>query len=788
MKYDSIRNSIILAALLHDIGKLAQRGGEEFGQEEQKLAELFCPKKFNKPTHLHAVLSAKFIKEIFGKTWEKSENYAIRHHYPMEDEDKIIQLADWLSCGERRDRDFGEEVVEVQNEPLISIFSQIIIDGQSIEEYYCCSTQLITEIEKLFPVKNKNEAINSTYNFKNLWDDFKKESKKLMSDSQNFEILISKVLFLLEKYILFVPSSAYLDKPEISLFHHLKSTAAIATCLYDLKLSNLEEIISAYQLNDASFLNKKDFILLGGDISGIQDFIYSVTSEHALKGLRGRSFYLQLLSEIVAKNILDEFNLTLCNLVFLGGGNFTILLPNIEGVKEKIEKISEEINSKIFNAHNGKLGVIIAYVDFSYNEFSINKFGDVLKKLGEKLAREKRRKFKEILDDRFFMPYPEKIDKELKGCEICGKENEKEGICELCESFIELAKKIKKAKYIEIERIEKPQISKEVNQWYELIRSFGYNYWFKDDEDVLDFKNLIYLLNDTEFLNKNCCGFRFEAIWSPEGTLEDMSKKAKGIEKWGALRMDIDNLSKIFSEGLTNKTISRFSMLSYMVSLFFSLGIREIVEKNFKNCCVVYSGGDDLFILAPWSDLPNLAYCIYKNFRKYVGEHPKITLSAGIYISPTKKFPVYQAAKAAGQAEEKSKKEGKNKLTFLEKTIEWQELEELEKIKDKIVELIEGENLNQKEELKEKKKKMPRSLLTLLYSGLEDKEKMKISRIWLFLYGLKRLIDRYIKGEDEQIKLAIDLRDKFIKHNELKENLEVAVCWADYLTRKEVER
>lgn len=58
----------------------------------------------------------------------------------------------------------------------------------------------------------------------------------------------------------------------------------------------------------------------------------------------------------------------------------------------------------------------------------------------------------------------------------------------------------------------------------------------------------------------------------------------------------------------------------------------------------------------------------------------------------------------------------------------------------------------------------------------------------MLLYGLRRLIDRYISGSDEQMKIAMELRDEFIKNNEFKENLAMVVRWAELLTRKEVLR
>jgi len=801
---DISRQAVISGALLHDIGKFAQRAGKKLFPEYRNLDSLACPVYKGRHSHYHVLYGGQFVRNLLRV--QEIENRVLYHHRPSNYEDKLIQLADWLSSGERKDKELEEEISEVKNEPLISIFSQIVLKEngkeKKVDSHYCPAVKIENKIGDLFPQKEKDKAIDSDKNFSHLWNEFKKESEYFKNKNLSFEDLFYKFYYLLEKYTLSIPSSAYKDKPEVSLFHHLKSTSAIATCLYDLNVpeSEIDSVLNAIRDNpNSEVMESQRFILLSGDISGIQDFIYSVTSEKALKGLRGRSFYLQILSETIARRILDEFNLTLCNLLYLGGGNFTILLPNLNDAEEKIDSLIEEIDNNLFKAHNGSLGLILSYVKFRYRDFmleeidgkKIGRFGDVLEELGKVLAREKRRKFKKIMSYELFRPYPEKIEKELKGCEICGKESkeisEERKMCNLCKSFIDLSDKIKKARegYIEIQKVQRNEIKGEVNSWCELPESFGYNWWFKPKDELPDFNNQVYLLNSTDFLEKNCSGFKFEALYSPtvqrEGkeetmTLEEIGNKAEGIEKYAGLRMDVDNLSQIFSEGLPQKTISRYSMLSYAISLFFSMGIREIVEERYRNCCVVYSGGDDLFILGPWSELPCIAKEIYNNFREYTCNHPKITLSGGIYIAPSKKFPVYQTAKEAGIAEEEAKTNNKNRITFLDRAIKWEELTQLSAIKDRIVNLLEPKEKD--------KKKIPRTLLNLLYSAVEDKKKTKISRIWLLLYGLKRLIERYIVSADEQTKLAMELRDEFCKNSELKENLDLAVRWAEFLTRK----
>ena len=62
-----------------------------------------------------------------------------------------------------------------------------------------------------------------------------------------------------------------------------------------------------------------------------------------------------------------------------------------------------------------------------------------------------------------------------------------------------------------------------------------------------------------------------------------------------------------------------------------------------------------------------------------------------------------------------------------------------------------------------------------------------MERIWRLLYGLKRLIGRVFSefSEKEEWEKLEGLRETFITNNSLRPHLNIAVRWAEYLTRKE---
>jgi CRISPR/Cas system-associated protein Cas10 (large subunit of type III CRISPR-Cas system) len=145
-------------------------------------------------------------------------------------------------------------------------------------------------------------------------------------------------------------------------------------------------------------------------------------------------------------------------------------------------------------------------------------------------------------------------------------------------------------------------------------------------------------------------------------------------------------------------------------------------------------------------------------------------LSAGLFLAPSKGYPIYQAAEFAGQEEDNAKKAGRNSFSVFETAIPWIRFGEVEEVKEIIVRLIQ--------------KKSPRSIFSTLYASWQDMQsardkKTSIFRIWRLLYGLRKLQER-------NKNLTADLNEletKIIKDLWLPDFTNVGIRWADYLTR-----
>ncbi len=755
-------HSVILAGLLHDIGKFEQRTGLKTGQT-------------------HPELSGRFVSEILKEQWQSVAGIVYNHHIrdansaPNPYLTRIITLADWLASGERRELEDGQTGHPEEN-PLISIFSTLYGSKD-------CTYFPLTELPKDGTAKPHKEDKISSNDYLELWHKFYSEAKSLTG--LRFMVLVNYLLALLEKYTVFVPAAAYRSIADVSLYHHLKLTAAIAACLYhdNLNYQNIEELLNVFS-DDQLNQDRVVAYLVGGDISGIQNFIYNLRAEGALKGLRGRSLYLQLLGEAVAGKIIERFSLTRVNLIYIGGGHFYILAPALTEFSTELAKVITEVEQILLNEHKGKIGITIASQPVTVVDFKQARFGIIWESLHEQLAEKKRRRFASILADGRYKEVlgPKGIGGEESACIICGEEIEKPGqdeqICQLCHSFAELGIKLHNAQYL----IEKPATEpvEEIQGWQRVLAELGISYDFSAIVDVNE-GNLTYALNQTS-MEPGVAGFRFIGRYVPvkngeTAELKDIADEAEGVKRWGVLRADVDNLSKTFIEGLgrQNRSISRLSMLSYLIGYFFSARVEALAQnEEFKDSIyLAYSGGDDLFLIGAWSKLPEFARRVYDEFRRFTSD--RLTLSAGIFIAPSEKFPVYQAARMAGRAEEAAKGEGRDALSLLGKVVKWHEYPEVWEVKNQLVELL-------------KHRDLPRALLGIFNASWAEFKMAKDGEIpmfpvWRLIYALTRLKERE-RNKPEVLTALNELERKIIQGVGLHPHLDLITRWAELETRE----
>ncbi len=256
--------------------------------------------------------------------------------------------------------------------------------------------------------------------------------------------------------------------------------------------------------------------------------------------------------------------------------------------------------------------------------------------------------------------------------------------------------------------------------------------------------------------------------------------------------MDIDNLGKIFSEGLgKDLSLSRITTLSSMISLFFEGYVNTLCKDTDPNrLYVIYTGGDDSFIVGSWDASLDFVQKLQTDFQNYTSENPKVTLSAALTLE-ARKYPLYKAADRCGEWLDLAKAQTddvrgleKSSFTFLGQPIFWRDFERIERMKGLIVNLVSdgGRNLLQRlmsaYKLYEENKKrlLPQSLSRNDLERLVQNDRWR----WQLAYSLAREAERSKSQRKEDLRLlqTMIFNDDFI------EFLNIATRWAELATRK----
>lgn len=758
MQNNNLREQIYLAALLHDIGKFYQRAdvsgtaqSKVLYEQTKRLESIICPKGKNGfYTHKHVLWTAQFMynfeqhfKNLLARSGSNELEFiklAASHHFPEGNSvtGKIIQKADHYSSG--IDRSKNEGLVDEQDQAGWDSFKKkrmcSIFEGLHFEKpqynYRLPLCPVVLE-SSFFP----SDSAPGNPDYKTLWEQFESEVKFIQSG--NFRSFSETMLALLEKYTSTIPSST-VHLPDVSLFDHSKTVAAFAVCLYDYLMEKNE-----LERCDIS-PTEEVFLLIGADISGIQKFIYEIVSQNAAKNLKGRSFYLQMMVDSILQKILAELNLYNANVVYASGGGFYIIAPNTSFVRDKMASLEKFLSEKIYNTHQSNLFLAFDHVGFCENHLFQQEINVPWQKLIEKLDKKKQqRNLDQILKnyDDFFRPLNfggEQITDSITGEEIA-KHNQvvyldKDGnsktqpVHPLTYEQIELGKLLRKASHW---IISSTRLSYWKNKSFDPCGIGVFHYLVSTKEIETNRKNLrssadhvsIVSINDMNFLESAISGTEnsydfdfyggndYPVLKNEEG--EEVPKtfdmlagdNTISLKRLGILRMDVDNLGQAFISGFQDnkKTFSRYSTLSRSLDYFFKGYLNTIwkQDKYKENTFIIYSGGDDLFIVGKWILLAEMAKEIQSDFKKWTCKNPHLSLSGGI-AAVTPKFPIMKGAILSGNAESAAKDHciktnvrdtnKKNAITILNMPLNWDsEYPIVKNYKNKLSLLLENDEL-----------------------------------------------------------------------------------------------
>ncbi len=751
---------ISLAALFHDIGKFAQEALALPAGYQENNADLYQPFRDGHHTHTHALYTAAFIekykslmpKELNSPDWGEGEredsfiNLAAKHHKPGTALQLIITQADRLSSGfDRAEFQEGEEigVREYRQTRLLPIFERLLREDKKFDkpgDFEWRYPLAPISAQNIFPIELKElKKEEAKEEYRRLFENFEKDLSSLCHKN-HVELWAQHFDSLLRIYTSHIPA-ARVGKVihDVSLYDHLRTTAALAGALY-LYHRETESLNEKAITDDIA----KKFLLVSGDFYGIQNFIFRGGGEerhHRAKLLRGRSFLVSLIMELAAEIVCEKTGLSFLSVFFSAAGKFHLLAPNTESARKAINEAREEINNWLYENFFGECAIGFAVTEASPSEFTGGNFIKLWQRHLDNLEEAKFNRLELAQYGGVFKDYLDSFDNELPKaiCPLCDtrpstqevlnddyikrRGQEEACACKLCRDQAFLGTKLVKGERLAVIKGDEGDLkeplfalyqikflngcAKELADKKKLIRLYdlnvkegkapvgvtflpinGYVPVFKEEDQYFDcllagqkqeqkYEELI-----EDIKEERPKSFYHLAQKALRAEFVNQKIKCYGLPALGVLKADVDNLGAIFGCGLPGKlfTISRLATMSRQLNNFFTIYLPYALEyeKNgrFQDIYTVFAGGDDFFLIGPWNRIRELALFLWEKFAVYVCENPKLHFSAGITLHKPH-VPVDLMAEEAEEALNFAKKEPKDQVSMFGQVVSWREFEKL---------------------------------------------------------------------------------------------------------------
>lgn len=744
---DTKLERLATAALLHDIGKFWSRTGTPKPFTDQEAAH------FN-DTWKHALWTGRFVEQYL----EDGEvaSWARKHHSPDSRESYIISLADWLSSGERR-ADDTQQTGAPESAPLANILSRLRISGEMPENAKGSVLPLTQHGDfDNAPLALSGEATLSKADYEALWKTFAAQAECAGKRPLRHNTWLALMRRFCSRIPAATPTRVGAWVPDISLYDHSRTTAAIASCLFadDIPEAALSELRTALSNRKADHPAMSEPVcrLVCGNLSGIQQFLYTIVSKHAAKTLRGRSLALQLVAEACALHVCERAGVPECCILYNGGGRFYALVP----VNADIQAIADHISDHIHEAFGGQLSIHVGHVPVTPANFQSGRFSQLWTAAGRAATAEKARKYTRLAKNDYKGVFGfHDHGGETSKCSVCGKESKLHQIetdialCEDCQEYEDLGTRLRYAKWLV--RSAPTSRSSALHRFFNAL-GCDFTITAKPEEvqrlDPVEITQLNgFDIKDLETLRPpSRCALNYRLIaraW-PRGeagavlTFEEMAERARGVRKLGVFRADVDNLGALFGLGLgEGATMSRVAAVSTLLTDFFEGYLNCVIETDYADTLgVIYAGGDDLFVVGAWDAAFDFATRLRADFDTYTGTNPDLTFSGGIVVV-NDHLPIRYAAQMAQNAEEAAKSYAragreKNALTLFNTPIGFEELPAFTSFKELLLDTLEPAEGT----------RVPKSFLRRLYD------------IWEAYLRERRIIDRRVRGRDPTLETA----------------------------------
>lgn len=770
---------VAFAALVHDLGKFAQRADLPVGRSERDAhVQIYCPKSpEGRPTHIHAAYTGLAFQSLeawspdlrngdqtpfegsdtLSASVDSLVNAASAHHAPESLLQHIVAAADRAASGFERENKAPEAVASESGNyitaRLWSLFEEIRLDDAKPVNPVLAKPLAPLSVRSLFPAKEAAcvDKAKAQTEYRQLWAAFKKAGALMPAAFRDsWPLWLDAFDSLWLAYTQAIPSAtAFGAKPDVSLYDHSKATAAFAPALWRWCLaSGMENGALISGLKRRTLWEEESILLIQGDFFGIQNFIFSGAEglqKKAAKILRGRSFYISLLTEACALRVLEALSLPSTSQIMNAAGKFLIVAPNTPDVVEKLAAVKRDINRWFVENTCAEAGIGIAVQPAKLNDFTEKNFPHLMKRIFASLERAKLQRFDLFRGNGGESEVPDVLEADYRNgaCSWQGrwpadKKFNDEWTCPVTRDEIRTGEALVRSNLLMLVDGSSTQAPAPGAESLELP-IFGYRVFFAKRETIpaalkklpLEAVRRIWDFSLPEtaegvlwsgFARRAINGYvpRLPENFNPsidsryrDAPLEeigadrvlsfswlarsdlrfDKAEQPLGVPALCVLKGDIDQLGRIFQEGLVDKpgdagygtasqrsmTFAKMATLSREVNAFFSIVVPYLCRAKFDSIYTVFAGGDDFCFVGPHHATQRFAAELRSSFVEYAACNPEVHFSAGLTIAKPA-VPVRRLSDLAEEALSDAKASGRNAVSIYGQCISWAKWDDLQAI------------------------------------------------------------------------------------------------------------
>jgi CRISPR-associated protein Csm1 len=410
-------------------------------------------------------------------------------------------------------------------------------------------------------------------------------------------------------------------------------------------------------------------MLIVGDLSGIQDYLFDVNDTLGAQSrrLRARSFMLQTIADIAAVRLAKAAGWSMQRLIFSAAGKFLLQGdPLTSEQRARVESESRSLSQWLLKRTGARIRLSVGIG--TDEEGVLTEYRTAMQELQR--AKSRPLALNLVHDGNWNI---RALDPIAPICRACGRQKAERNyqaqdgsisVCHACFTDLKIGGHLPTANWLELRNCglegdddlfglevhlhsRRPSLTAQTRALFDLN---------SQEPEVFD---------DPPTLRRRL------GRHTPECDFDALASRSRGAHYLGVLKMDADSLGSVVSSLLDDaRDFAPLQRFSKRLDLFFSGTLQEQMKRpEWRDLYTVFSGGDDLLLVGPWDVAFRFARLTQTEFARTFRDHG-LTISGGLAIVQAK-TPVRRAISVAESLLDAAKHSGRNRFAAFGQVWEW---------------------------------------------------------------------------------------------------------------------